>query len=95
MKITYTAHLISRLKLRKIPKSLAKEIYNNRKTEFYDTLKNHYICLSRQELFGKIRLLVIAFDKTEDKVELITLYPTNQAEVENKIKIGRWIYEKI
>ena len=94
MKITYTNHLISRLKLRRIPKSLARKVYLKRETELYDNLKNHYVCLSHQELFGKIRLLVVVFDKLGDEIELITLYPTNQAEVENKIKTGRWSYEK-
>lgn len=95
MKITYTNHLISRLKLRKIPKSLARKVYLNKEIELYDSLKNHYICLSNQKLFGKMRLLVVAFDRFEDRIELITLYPTNETKVENKVKSGRWSYEKI
>lgn len=94
MKITYTEHLVARLKLRKIPKSLARKVYVNREIELFDNLKNHHICLSRGKLFGKIRLLVVAYDKLEDRVELVTLYPSNEAEIENKIKSGRWTYEK-
>lgn len=94
MKIVYTKHLISRLKLRKIPKVLAKKVYRNRKAELYDVIKHHCIVLSKQELFGKIRLLVVAFDRPGDRVELITLYPTDEQEVNNRIKTGRWIYEK-
>jgi hypothetical protein len=95
MKIVYTQHIISRLKLRKIPKSLAQKTYLERESELYDSIQNHHIALSKQKLFGKIRLLVIVFDKVKDKTELITLYPTTEKEVENRIKVGRWIYEKI
>jgi len=94
MKIIYAQHLISRLKLRKISKNLAKKVYKNKELELYDVIKHHYIVLSRQELFGKIRLLVVVYDKSEDRIELITLYPTNEQEVNNRIKAGRWIYEK-
>lgn len=95
MKIVFTDHLVSRLKLRKIPKSLAKKVYREKEAEFYDTIKHHYLVLSRQELFGKIRLLVVVFDKFEDRIELITLYPTDGQEVGNRIKAGRWVYEKV
>jgi len=94
MKIIYAQHLISRLKLRKISKNLAKKVYKNKELELYDVIKHHYIVLSRQELFGRIRLLVVVYDKFEDRIELITLYPTDEQEVNNRIKAGRWIYEK-
>jgi len=95
MKIIYTDHLISRLRLRKIPKSLAKKVYREKEAEFYDTIRHHYLALNRQELFGKIRLVVVVFDKFEDRIELITLYPTDEQEVDNRIKAGRWVYEKV
>lgn len=94
MKIVYSQHLISRLKLRKIPNGLAKKVYRNKEVELYDVIKRHYIALSKQELFGKMRLLVVVFDRFEDRIELITLYPTDEQEVNNRIKAGRWIYEK-
>lgn len=94
MKIVYSQHLISRLKLRKIPKGLAKKAYRNKEVELYDVIKRHHIALSKQELFGKIRLLVVVFDKFEKGIELITLYPTDEQEVSNRIKSGRWTYEK-
>lgn len=94
MQIVYTKHLISRLKLRKIPKGLAKKVYRDRKAELYDVMNHHYVALSRQELFGKMRLLIVAFDKFEDRIELITLYPTDEQEVNNRIKTRRWCYEK-
>ena len=94
MKISYTQHLLSRLKLRKIPKSLTRNVYLKKETELYDNLEHHYIRLRRDTLFGKMRLLVVVFDKLENKVELITFYPTDKTEIDNKIKTGRWSYEK-
>lgn len=94
MRIVFTDHLISRLKLRKIPKNLARKVYQDREFTLYDTVKNHYIALSKQRLFAKMRLLVVAFDKSIDHVELITLYPTTDREVTNKINSGRWKHEE-
>lgn len=95
MKIVYTDHLISRLKLRKIPRALARKVYLQKENVLYDTIENHYIALSMQNLFGKMRLLVVAFDKFEDKIELVTLYPATEKEVQNRVKSRRWRYEKI
>ena len=94
MKVVFTDHLISRLKLRKISKNLAKKVYRERKTTLYDTIWDHHIALSKQLFFGKIRLLVVAFDKFSDRVELITIYPTTEKEAASKIKSGRWKHEE-
>ena len=89
MQVIFTNHLLSRLKLRKIPKSLALKVYEQKEDALLDTVSKHYIGLSKQKLFSKIRLLVIAFDQFKDHVELVTLYPTTEREVNNKIKSGR------
>lgn len=94
MKVVFTKHLLSRLKLRGIPKSLALKVYEKRTDVLFDTTSQHFIALSKQQLFSKMRLLVVAFDKFENHIELVTLYPTTEKELQNKINSGRWQYVK-
>ena len=89
MEIVLTDHLLSRLKLRKIPKSLALKTYNQKEGLLYDTVSQHFIGLSKHKLFSKMRLMVVAFDRLENRVKLVTLYPTTEKEVKSKIKSGR------
>lgn len=91
MKIVYTEHLISRLKLRGIPKSLPKKAYQEREDEFYDQVEHHRIALCSGKLFGKMRMLVVVFDIVEEAIEMITFYPSDKTEVESKVKTGRWV----
>lgn len=94
MKVILTNHLLNRLKLRNIPISLVHKVYKQQNQLLFDTVSLHYIALSKQDLFSRMRLLVVAFDKFEDHVELITLYPTTEKELSSKINSGRWKYVK-
>lgn len=46
MKIEYTTHLIFRLKKRRIPKELPKQIFKEAEEYFYDIRTKHYIAVT-------------------------------------------------
>lgn len=95
MKILYTDHLKTRLKQRKIPANLVKEIFDNAKEFYWDTWRNHRIRIGKVYYRNKLRKLLLAYDKIdEENVEIITLHPITDGEIKQRIISGRWIDEK-
>jgi len=91
MRIIYTEHLVNRLKLRKIPYDLPREVYLSFGETFFDTQTNHFVALSEKVYFGKLRTLTLTFDKFSDRVELITIHPIAEKDKISRIQSGRWI----
>lgn len=63
MQIKYTAHLEFRLKIRKIPYHLPRKILENTQEHFYDKLTRHFIAVGQTKFEGKLREMVVAYDK--------------------------------
>ena len=91
MKIVYIDHLIERIELRGIPYDLPKEVYQSREEVFFDTQTNHFAALSKKEYFGKLRTIVIPFDKFSDRIELVTIHPIEEKDKMQRIRSGRWV----
>ena len=93
MKIVYIDHLIERIELRGIPYDLPKVVYQSREEVFFDTQTNHFVALSKKEYFGKLRTLVVPFDKFSDRIELISIHPIRERRKLQRVESGRWVKE--
>lgn len=94
MKLILIDHLKSRLKLRGVSEKTVKNIFNKSQGFYWDSLRNHYIAVSQIKYKGKTRKMLVAYDKILDAVELITVHPVTDEEIDRRIKSGRWVYEK-
>ncbi|MBI2338031.1 hypothetical protein HYU95_02505 [Candidatus Daviesbacteria bacterium] len=84
----------SRLELRNISKKTGQNIFEKSQEFYWDNLRNHHIAVGRVRYKGKIRKMLAAYDKIGDTIELITIHPITDEEINQRIKSGRWIYEK-
>jgi len=91
VKVVYTDHLVERIELRGIPYNLPKDVYQGREEVFFDTQTNHFVALSKKEYFGKLRTVVVPFDKFSDRIKLVTIHPIEEKDKTQRIKSGRWI----
>lgn len=95
MKIVLRPHLKIRLAQRLIPEDYPKKIILNPEEKYFDTATYHKIAVKKLEYNGKLRPMALAYDIIEQVIEVVTIYPTNKQEIENRIKNRRWIkYEK-
>lgn len=90
MKIIYTAHLLFRLKIRRIPFDLPRDIFNKAKEHFYDNLTKHYVAVSLIGFEGKHREMALSYDKKDDLIEIITIHPIKSYQKLSRVKSGRW-----
>ena len=91
MQVTYTEHLKMRLKMREIPDSYPRTIYENAEQKFYDTIEERYIAVKKLEYNGKIRPMMIAYEEKEGTVEIVTIHPITEEKVINREMRGRWM----
>lgn len=95
MKIILKPHLKLRLKARQIPISYPEKILSKPDNRYFDTLTQHLIAVKTLEYAGKLRLMIVAYDIIKDTTEVITIYPADNQEINNRIKNKRWVkYEK-
>ena len=94
MKITLVPHLEFRLKIRKIPRSYPKLIFQKPDQKFLDAETGHKIAIKRLEYNEKVRPLVISYDIIEKEIEIITIHPISEKEIENRVKRERWINDE-
>jgi len=90
MQIKYCKHLENRLILRKIPRDLPLRIFEEAEEKFIDEETGNRIAVKRVEYFEKERDIIIAYDKKEDEIEIITIHPLKEGQRENRVKSGRW-----
>lgn len=90
VRITYTDHLKLRLGVRKIPEDYPKIIYTNPDQKFFDNLEGTYIAIKRLKYNQKLRKMMIAYEKKNEEVEIITIHPITDEKIINRIMSGRW-----
>lgn len=91
MEIDYTVYLRLRLKHRDIPKEWPKEIIEEAETCYWDVQESHYIAVGQRYYKGKMREMMVIFDRRGDRVEAISISPLGAGQKEKRIKSGRWI----
>ncbi len=94
MKIVFTEHLLTRLKQRKIPRNIVKEIFNQSLENYWDNLRNRHIVVGEVLYEGKYRKVLVAYDIIKNRVEAVTIHPITEIEIEHRLQSGRWSYEK-
>ncbi len=95
MKIILQPHLIIRLKQRLIPQTYPSKIVSEAKNQYLDSLTNHKIAVKILKYNEKLRPMVVAYDIISSEIQIITVYPTTEQEIKNRVLSERWIkYEK-
>lgn len=95
MKIILQPHLKIRLKQRFIPRSYPKQIVSEAEFCFFDPLTKHQIAIKVLKYAGKYRPMVVAYDIMDAEIQIITVYPTDEQEIKNRVLSRRWVkYEK-
>lgn len=94
MLISLSNHLRLRLRTRKINAALPKRIIENAEQICFDVETNHFIAIKQERYAGKKRPMVAVFDRSENEVKIITVYPSDEQEILARTARGRWIHEK-
>ena len=89
-KFVYTEHLKLRLKLRRIPENYPEEIYKNAEQEFYDELEGYFVSIKKLMYNGKLRNMMIAYEKKVDGIEIVTIHPIKDEKISSRVVNGRW-----
>lgn len=92
--IRISEHLKLRIRIRKIPVAMARRIVSESQEIYFDNETNHWIAVAEGSYAGKLRPMVAVFDRVEDDVEVITVYPTERDDIIVRQEKGRWVYEK-
>ena len=91
MKIILRPHLKIRLKQRKVPGKYPEVIVKYPEEKFFDTETGREIALKRLEYNQKMRPMVVVYDIIEREIQIITIHPVTEQEIQNKVKRKRWI----
>jgi len=89
LSIEYSKHLKNRLIIRNMEYDLPKIVYQNAE-RYFDNETGHLIAVMEKELYGKIRDLMVAYEKKKDKITLLTIHPLKPGQKNNRIKCERW-----
>lgn len=79
-----------RLKERKIPQDYPNQIVFKPDNLFIDNETNHKIAIKKLLYNNKWRPMVVVYDIIELQVQIITIYPTTEQEINKRINRGRW-----
>lgn len=90
MKIVYRSHLLIRLRERKIPDNYPRLIARDPDLRLFDVITKHVIAVKKLLYLRKMRSMVIAYDIIKGRIEIITIHPISESEIQNKIKSKRW-----
>ena len=91
VEINYAEHLKLRLKLRKFPDHYPAEIYLAAEQKFLDIIERRHIAIKRLKYNNKVRNIMIAYDKLNGKIEIVTIHPITDEKIANRIISGRWV----
>ncbi|WP_148882906.1 DUF4258 domain-containing protein [Thermococcus aciditolerans] len=92
MKIVLTEHAKERLKEREIDLKEVEAAINLPRRKFYDLRSGHFIAVGLRNIPG--HWLIIAYDKREDTVEVITVIDTSKSLdkiIERRLSSRRWV----
>ncbi len=89
--VIYTDHLSLRLKIRKIPNDYPRIILREPDQTFFDTVEQTHTAIKKHAYNGKTRCMMIAFERSEGDVRIITIHPIQDEKIIRRIKSGRWL----
>ena len=91
MKIILRPHLKIRLEQRRFPQESPELIVKDPEKRFFDTETGREIAIKKLEYNEKIRSMVVVYDIIEGEIQIITIHPVSEQEIQNKLNRGRWI----
>lgn len=95
MKIVIRPHLKLRLKQREIPQDYPSKILSKPTNKYFDNETGHFIAIRSLKYYGKTRPMVVVYDTIDSEIQAVTVYPSNNQEIKNRLSSGRWAkYEK-
>ena len=89
-KIVYSSHLELRLKIREIPRSLPRDVYQNSRERYFDKETGKNIAIGKIRFKGKLREIIVVYEERGDEIKLITAHPLKALQKVSRIRTGRW-----
>lgn len=80
-----------RLRERLIPQNYPNKIVSAPDEKYFDTATNHQVAVKNLEYNSKVRPMAVAYDIIEEDIQIITIHPTTEQEIKNKLERKRWI----
>jgi hypothetical protein len=90
MKLKYTAYARKRLQERHIPESWIEEIIAHG-DHYQDTLSGREVAVGRQHYLGKERDIMVAFEREDDTIAVVTSSALKESQRQRRIQTGRWV----
>jgi hypothetical protein len=90
MKVEYSGHIETRLRLRDIDHELPKQIFEEAAERYLDTETGHVVAVMSRQLYDRIREVMVAYVIEGDRVTLLTIHPLKDGQKGNRIRSGRW-----
>ncbi len=94
MKLVFTDHLKTRLKQRKISSRLVRDVFKQDAEKYWDKLRDHHIIVGNISYKGATGKVLIAYDKIDETLEIITIHTITEVQIKQRLSSGRWIYEE-
>ena len=90
MKIEYSGHIETRLRLRGIDREVPRRIFEEGSERYLDTETGHHLAVMRTQLYGRNREVVVAYVIEQDCAILLTIHPLKEGQKDNRSRTGRW-----
>lgn len=82
------------MRVRFIPIIYPHKILTQPDDQYFDPLTRHQVAVKKLKYNGKLRPMVTVYDIIGGEIQAITIYPTTDQEINNRVKNGRWIKYK-
>ncbi len=89
-RIRYSQHLVVRLKLRGISRTLPRTVFSRASRRFTDGMTGFSVAVHAMRFQGKRREMCLVYCKDRDEILFITIHPLKTRQVNNRLQSGRW-----
>lgn len=84
-------HFRKRLEERGLDENLAKRTYHEAREHYLDSFTGYKIAIAHIEWKGKIRWMALSYEQIGDEVIFVTIHLCRRNQIENRVKLGRWV----
>ena len=74
-----------------MPFKYTRIIYEKPEQKYYDTTEINFILIKKLYFNKKVRNMLIAYEKTENGVNIITIHPITEEKIINRLMNRRWV----
>ena len=71
---------------------LAKRVYHEAREYYLDSFTGYKVAIAHVEWKGKVRWMALSYEQIGDDVTLVTIHPCRRNQIENRVKLGRWVH---